>query len=316
MSAAPAAPTRPRRAVLLAAALLASGLFFAAVPTRAQILHLDPMPWSSPADSTSRLALEVAADHFFDARYDWSVDRLLLTVILPGGDAGRFFVRMPHLTFDTGNVPVLQRWPGIRGEDMAADWPGSGRVNGFGQVEAGTMGDLSLPLLGEVAYGAALGLPVGSEDLYPFSSTSMPLRLELRKSSRVAGPLHLHLTAGTRASMGSGRAGLDEDAFTSGHHLGAELDWYRGRGSRLAWTLDSGNFDGRTSLLAGMQVWFPWTADGSVGLKAAKELEGDEDRPAQWYVTLAWRFDSPAYRPAPAAGKMPSTEPVAAEDQP
>ena len=46
----------------------------------------------------------------------------------------------------------------------------------------------------------------------------------------------------------------------------------------------------------GVQGWVPWTADGSVGLKIARELQGSLDRPADWYFSLSWRFDSPKYR--------------------
>ncbi|PIV80241.1 hypothetical protein COW53_10760 [bacterium CG17_big_fil_post_rev_8_21_14_2_50_64_8] len=265
-----------------------------------QLLYQDRLPWSTPADSTSRLALEVAADHFFDARFDWSVDRLLLTVVLPGGENGRFFVRMPHLTFDSGNTPVLKRWPDIEGEDLTPGWPGSGRVNGFGQLEAGALGQLKLPVLGPTAFGAKLGLPVGSENLYPFSSTSMPLQIEMRKTLAVAGAFQAHLGAGTTLSLGSGRAGLAEDAFSGGRLLGLELDWYRGRGSRVTATLDRRNQEDRTSLVAGLQTWFSWTPDGSLGLKAAREMEGPGDRPAQWFLTVAWRFDSAKFRPKPA----------------
>ncbi len=261
------------------------------------MLHLDAIPWYTPADSTSRLALEVGVDHFFDPRYDWSLDRLLLTVILPSGGRGIYFLRMSHLTFDSGNVPVLQRWPRIRGEDMAADWPGSGRVRGFGQLEGGVCGPFAPPVLGAMDFGVALGLPVGTDTLYPFSSTSMPLRFELRKTLALGTSFAAHLDAGTLAMVGSGREGLSDEAFKGGNHVGVELDWYRGRGSRSAATLDHQNRAGRTSLLVGMQWWLPWTGKGDVGLKVARELEDETDRPAQWYVTLAWRFDSDLHRP-------------------
>lgn len=275
-----------------------------------QLLYQDPLPWSTPADSTSRLALEVAADHFFDARYDWSVDRLLLTVILPGGENGRFFVRMPHVTFDSGNVSVLQRWPDIEGEDLTPGWPGSGRVNGFGQLEVGALGQWKLPVLGSTAFGAKLGLPVGSDNLYPFSSTSMPLQIELRKTLVAAGAIQAHAGAGTILNLGSGRAGLAEEAFSGGQILGLELDWYRGRGSRVTATLNRRNQENRTSLVAGLQTWFSWTPDGSLGLKAARELDGHEDRPSQWFLTVAWRFDSAKYRleaPEPPLDENPAS---------
>ncbi len=51
----------------------------------------------------------------------------------------------------------------------------------------------------------------------------------------------------------------------------------------------------------GLQWWLPWKADGSVGLQVIKEFAGSEHRPASWYFTLAWRFDSPRFRPGVVA---------------
>ncbi len=261
-----------------------------------QIYHLDPIPWRAVADSTSRLALEVHADHDFDPRFDWTLDRILMTVILPGGDDGIFFLRMSHMTFDSGRVTVLDRWPEIQGPDMNPAWPFSGRVKGFGQMEVGSCGGLVSPGLGKMSYGAALGLPVGTDKLYPFSSTSMLLRVELRKELALSSALYTHWALGYLANVGSGRSGLANEAFDGGHHLGGEVAWYRGRGSRLVATLDADDRGGRSALRAGAQCWFPWSADGSIGIQLAKELSGPENRAGSWFVTLAWRFDSSRYR--------------------
>ncbi len=263
---------------------------------RGQLVHVDPIPWRAAADSTSRLALEVHADHAFDPRIDWTLNRLLLTVILPGGKDGIYFVRMSHMTFDSGNVPLLERWPDIQGPDMDSSWPASGRVKGFGQVQAGTCGQLQPPGLGRIDYGAALGLPVGTDDLYPFSTTSMLLQLELRKELALSSSLYTHGVFGYLSNVGSGRSGLDPEAFASGYHGGADIAWYRGRGSRLVATLDAEDRGGRSSLKAGMQCWFPWTDEGSFGVQVTREFAGPEDRAALWFVSLAWRFDSSKYR--------------------
>jgi len=89
----------------------------------------------------------------------------------------------------------------------------------------------------------------------------------------------------------------EETAFPSGVHLGGVLNWYRGRGSRLAMSYDFHNREGRKSQLLGVQAWVPWTDDGSVGLKVARELQGTLDRPAAWYFTVSFRLDSNRYRP-------------------
>lgn len=278
-------------------------------PARAQILHLDPIPWQAAADSTSRLALVAQVDRFLDADTDWSLNRLLLTVVLPGGQAGTFFLRMPHLTFDTGSEPAAVRWPGILAAQTDSTWPYSSRVKSFGQLEVGATGPLTLPLVGRLTYGAALGLPIGVDRLYPFSSTSLPLRLEARKMAGLAGPLQISCDAGYLVNMDSGKEDLDPAAFPSGHRLGLGLHWYHGRGSRVQIGADLHERTGRRSVLAGMEWWVPWTPDGSLGLRVAKELAGSADRPASWYFTVAWRFDSPGYRPGvekpAAAGRKP-----------
>jgi hypothetical protein len=300
--------TGPRAALtwsLLAAWLIAG-------PAHAQILHLDPIPWQAAADSTSRLALVAEVDRFIDAETDWSLNRLLLTVVLPGGQAGTFFLRMPHLTFDTGAEPAAVRWPGILAAETDSTWPYSSRVKSFGQLEVGATGPLTLPLLGRLTYGTALGLPIGVDRLYPFSSTSLPLRLEARKTAGLPGPLAVSLDAGYLVNMDSGKDDLDAAAFPSGHRLGMRLHWYQGRGSRVEIGADLHERTGRRSVLAGLGWWVPWTPDGSLGLKIGKELAGGQDRPASWYFTMAWRFDSPRYRPGvekpAAAGKKPGRQ--------
>ncbi len=286
-------------------ALLALLLFLCcpAGPASAQLLHLDEIPWQAPADSTSRLALVVEADRFFDPRFDWTVNRLLLTVVLPGGPDGIFFVRMPHLTFDSGAESAASRWPGILGEETPATWPYSSRVKSFGQLEVGSVSRVALPGLGGLQLGTALGLPVGVDKLYPFSSTSLPLRGELRKIAPVGRRWWVQARGGYLLNMDSGKSELSSDAFASGTHLGIDLAWYRGPGNRLLLTADLAERNGRRSRQVGLQWWGGWTDDGSVGIRIAKELEDGTDRPASWYLSLAWRFDSPSHRPGVAASK-------------
>lgn len=262
----------------------------------AQLMHLDAIPWFTPADSTSRLALVVEANRFHDDKFDWKLNRILLTVVLPAGDDGTFFLRLPHMTFDTGSVTVPKRWPWIIGEAGQDGWPHEKRISSFGQIEVGVTGPVGLPLVGGVDYGLALGLPTGTDRLYPFSSMSLPLRLELKKIVPLARTTHLGLVAGYLANMASGRDYLNEEAFPNGIHLGASLDFYKGRGARFGLSYDYQNRDSRRSQLAGVQGWLPWGSDGSFGLKIVRELQGTLDRPAAWYFTLGWRLDSAGHR--------------------
>jgi hypothetical protein len=259
-------------------------------------MHLDAIPWFTPADSTSRLALVVEINRFHDPKFDWNLNRILLTAVLPAGDDATFFLRLPHLTFDTGDIPLADRWPWVIGENGQNGWPHEKRISSFGQIEVGVTGPARLPLLGGVDYALALGLPTGSDKVYPFSSTSLPLRVELKKIIPLGRTTHLGLVAGYLSNMDSGRDNLTSTAFPSGYHLGAAVDLYQGRGSRLGLTYDFQDRESRRSQLAGVQWWLPWGADGSLGFKVGRELQGTLDRPAAWYFTLAWRLDSARYR--------------------
>lgn len=262
---------------------------------RAQLPYLDAVPWFTTADSTSRLALVVDVNRFTDSKFDWNTNRLLLTGILPAGDDAVFFLRISHMTFDSGNVSVAQRWPWVIGPDGENGWPNESRMSSFGQIEVGVTGPVQLPLLRWVDFGLGLGLPTGSDRVYPFSSTSIPLRLALKKNLALGGHTWLGLVGGYLAAMDSGKEYLEPTAFPSGFHLGASLDVYRRRGSRLGLTYDWRYRESRKSQIAGAQWWLPWGKDGSVGLKVAAELQGTLDRPAAWYFTLAFRLDSPSH---------------------
>ena len=269
---------------------------FYAAPVGAQLLHMDPLPFFTPADSTSRLALTVDVDRFVDTKTDWTLNRLMLTAVLPAGDDGTFFLRLPYLTFDTGEIPVGSRWPWVLGPEGGEGWPNEKRISSFGKIEIGVTGPLVLPLLRGVDYGLALGLPSGVDRLYPFSATSIPFRVQLRKPVVLGGGLQAGFMAGYLIHMDSGKEFLDAYAFPSGYQLGASLARYGRPGSRWHLTWDYRNEDGRKSQLVGVQGWVPWTDDGSVGFKVSREIQGTLDRGAEWLFTLSWRLDSPKYR--------------------
>lgn len=270
-------------------------------PAQAQLLHLDPLPFFTPADSTSRLALVVDVDRFSDAKYDWSLNRILLTAILPAGETGAFFLRMPHLTFDTGDTPVSARWPWALAPEVDSGWPNEKRISSFGKIEIGVTGPVRLPTLGGVDYGLALGLPTGSDRVFPFSAQSIPFRVQLRKPLQFGAGLQAGLLAGRLIHLDSGKEFWDPLVFPSGYQLGATLARYGRRGFRWQLNWDLRNEDGRRSQLVGVQTWLPWSADGAVGLKISREIQGSLDRPAEWYFTLSWRLDSPRYRPGAIA---------------
>jgi len=271
-------------------------MILGAVPARAQLMHLDPLPFFTPADSTSRLALVVDLDRFTDRKFDWNLNRIMLTAVIPAGDDAAFFLRLPHQTFDRGETSVRSRWPWAMGPDGQDGWPNESRTSGFGKLEIGVTGPVVLPVLRGMDFGLALGLPSGSDRVYPFSSQSIPLRLQLRKPVVLRAGLQAGFKAGYLVHLDSGKDFLDATAFPSGYQLGASLAGYGGRGSSWHLTWDYRNEDGRKSQLVGVQGWIPWTDDGALGLKVAREIQGTLDGPAEWYFTLSWRFDSPKYR--------------------
>jgi hypothetical protein len=263
----------------------------------AQLLHLDPLPWTAPPDSLSRQALEVQIDRFQDDKFGWSGNRLLLTVVLPGGDSGTYFVRMPHVNFDYGEVSLFNRWSWIRGEETDPSWPGESRTASFGQLEVGSVGNVTLPYIGPSQYGLALGLPTGSDRIFPLSSTSLPFRVELRKRMALGTMNDIGFTAGYLMHMGSGKGILDDSAFPSGSHAAIQVTKRWDKNKKLILSYDIESRDGRKSQLLGVQAWMPWTDAGRLGFSAARQLQGSLDRFAKWQFSIIWRFDSADHLP-------------------
>ncbi len=275
-------------------------VFFLAVPASsslAQMLHLDPLPWSIPADSTSTRALVVETTHFREDKFDWAANRLMLTLILPAGAEGTFFLRIPHVTVDMGDVSLFSRWPWAQGEAEVDPFWTERRVSSFGQLEIGVNSRHAWPLVGLVHYGAALGLPVGSDRLYPFSSVSFPLRIELRKDLELRSGAHLALSGGYLDNTDSGSDLLDPMVFPNGWRWGATLSFFGGRNRRVVLDYDQQNREGHRSTVVGLQVWRLWSDDASWGLRVDRELAGSLDRYSVWRLALSWRFGDSEHRP-------------------
>jgi hypothetical protein len=263
---------------------------------QAQLPYLDPMPWHTPADSTSRLAMLAQVQRFTDSHTGWDGNRFLLTALLPAGDKGTFFLRFPHVTFDSGDISLEQRWPWVIGEEAEEGWPGESRTSSFGQLELGATGPFRLPGLGGLDYGLGLGLPMGSDRIYPFSSTGAPFHLAMRKPVALGGRRRLNVSGAYLAHMASNKNNLSDYAFPNGWNLGATLDWYWAKGGRFGLGYDFWDRDGRRSQLVAARFYIPWTDQGAIGLEASREIQGTLDRPATWYFTLTWRLNSARYR--------------------
>jgi len=295
------------RALLIWVGLL-MGVLLAPHAVTAQILHLEPLPYFAPADSTSRLALTVHTDRFEDGKFGWSANRLLVTAQFPAGSKAAFFVRLPWISFDNGGLSLFSRWPWLRyvdDEGEPVDWPDVKRRSSFGQPEVGLTGPVLLSGLGQWDIGVALGLPAGSDFLYPYSSASIPLRLQMRRRFELGERLHAATTFGYLKSMGSGREWLDGDeAFSDGHLVGLQGGMDLGFRSRALLSYTWQERSGRRSQEVGLELWFPWTETGSVGLDFHRELQGSLDRAAAWRLGVGFRFDSPRYR----TGTAPPTD--------
>jgi hypothetical protein len=280
--------------VLLGVLVLCPGFVSGAA---AQMLHLDPIPWSIPADSTSSKALIVEVSRFEESKFGWAGDRLMLTLVLPAGEDATTFVRIPYVMFDRGDVSLFSRWPWVQGEAEVDTFWSERRVSSFGQIEVGANGRADWPLLGGIHYGGAIGLPVGTDRLYPLSSISVPIRVEGRKDFALDSRFHLALSAGYLYNLDSGSDLLDATAFPGGWRWGSSLSLLGGRNRRVILDYDHQNRDGRRSQLAGIQCWLPWSKDGSWSARVERQLAGSLDRYATWRFVLAWRFGNPLNRP-------------------
>lgn len=289
-----------------AAVLVPLVLIVCAGTSRAQLPHLDPMPHFTPADSTSRLAGIFEIDRNEDPEFGWSLNRFMATAILPAGSSAAWFLRLPVMTFDTGDVAVRQRWPWILGEEADEGWPNEKIVSGFGQIEVGVTGPMGFWFFEKWRYGVGLGLPTARNDIYPWAAGGMPFRFELRPGWDLHGGRYLWLRGGVVLHADATGNELDPTAFPDGFQLGAEFAWYLDRGRRWTVGYDYDNREGRRSQLVTLAAWFPWSDLASVGLRVRAELQGTLDRPALWYFTLGFRFDG---RPAADSVGDQATDP-------
>jgi hypothetical protein len=274
--------------ILLASALLCSGL-----AARAQIPLLDPLPWPAPGREPSR-AVELAYDRLEDETTHWLAHRVGLAMVLPAGSSSSFFVRAHYVTFDSFGTTVLERWPALASEDAEPGWPFERRTVGFARPEVGVLGQLGLPLLGDAQFALALALPVGREELYPFSAASMPVRLALRRPVPLADRVLLTLTAGRILHVDSGRDVFTAEAYPGGNHLGAGLVWNLAdrRSVRLDY-VDESFEDARSSRLA-LEVRLPFSGLHSLHLRGERELAGRLVRAYATWITVAWHLALPA----------------------
>lgn len=305
----PARACRPGSAALPAPAtcvILAMALLFA-VPASSQLPWFDPLPAWSPADTLANRAFACEATHLADGRSGWTADRIVLEVRFPAGGRGFFYGRLPWVRLDTGELPALERWPGLAGADAGAGWPGEAVLTGFGQLELGAAGPLRLPALGPLTAALGVGVPLGHSRFYPLSSSGLPVRLEAVRRLGLARDWNVLAAAGLLRHGGPGDDVLDESAFPDGNLARVGLERARGtRAVRLVWS--SSTRGGRSEQWLMAEFTGPWTGSARLAVHAARELSGSADRLAAWRLGLAWRMLPRVAAPAattPAAGQDP-----------
>lgn len=293
-------PRSPSSRRLLAAALVAVLAGAAGTVAHAQISRLDPFPWYAAADSASRRGVVLGVDRFWDDDTGWRVQRLGVTVTVPFGSRSLYFLRAQVLRLDTAALPALVRWPQLRGNDAADDWPGTASPTGFGRPELGLIVPIGLPLTGAAEAALALGLPLGADALYPFSTAGWPLRLDLRRRGQFGGAWRWAAVVGAETTFDSSGEALTPDAFPDGWRDGIELAWEPQPWRRVALSYDERWLQGHKSQRASLTAWFPVKGGSAVAVVLARELGPRGDRAATDEVSVLWRF---AVLPAAQAGE-------------
>ncbi len=286
--------------VVGALAVLAAG------PGHAQLPWLEPLPAWTPADTLANRAFALDLSHLSDGRTGWSADRVAAELRFAAGGRGFFFARLPWLRLDTADLPALERWPGARGVEAGAGWPGESVLAGFGQLELGAAGPVSLPIIGALAGTLGVGVPLGHSRFYPLSGGGLPLRLEVTRRLAMPGGWALLAGAGLVRHGGPGDEVLDETAFPDGHRLRLGLELAHGRAdARLDWSAERRG-DRRAQWLA-VEWSAPWGDGARAGVRLAREVSGSDDRLAAWLAGVTWRL---LPRPAAAARAMPGAGPA------
>ncbi len=263
-------------------------------PASAAVPYLDPFPWEVAPDSAAVRTLLVHGDRFDDETTCWTANRVGVTGALPVGTRSLFFFRAYFMAFHTSNLPALERWPSLAGEDVPDGWPHERRINSFVRPELGLLGEIGLPGLGRTRFGLACGLPVGRDDLYPFTAASIPCRLELRKDISLATGWRLALEAGRLFHLDSAHEYLTPEAFPGGVRLGAGAAWRSGPGRSLGLAIGHESLDGGRSTRLSLHWWLPWGGRNGFGLILGRELTGPADRPFATQLTLVWRLNREA----------------------
>ena len=287
-------PARPRRWPSPALGLVAL-LLGAAAPGRAQLPPREPLPWEILAPPSGRQALELAAARFTDPDLGWRAQRLGLSAFWPRGSTGCLFLRAAWLALDTGEAPVIARWPALAfPADETA--PQGDTAVGWGSPEVGWLSTLQLGRLGVWQYAVAAALPLGQDELYPFASTSQPMRFQLRRQARLGGRLEAGALIGLVVTLDSGRDRLQPEAYPGGTSGALDLVWRPSARRALTLALIAESGGGAHSLQPSLAWRLPAGERRELTVGLRRELADEADRPYATQAWLAWTI-----RSAPAA---------------
>jgi len=267
----------------------------AAATGRAQLPPREPLPWEILAPPSGRQALMLEAARFTDPDVGWRAQRLGFTAFWPRGPAGCLFLRAAWFAVDTGEAPVTTRWPhlAVPGDEPV---PEGNTAVGWGSPEVGWLSALRLGGLGVWQYAFAAALPLGRDELYPFASTSLPFRCQLRRPVRLGGRLEAGALVGLVVVLDSGRDRLQPAAYPGGTSAALDLVWRQSARHALSIALAAESGGGALALQPSLAWRLPAGGRRELTLGLRRDLADAADRS---YTTQAWL--SWTIRPAPGA---------------
>ncbi len=298
--------SRSRNSSHIAFPALVSVLLLLPALVSAQIPVTDPVPWALLDDGP---AVRFTAERFDDGDSGWRAERLGLLSSIPFGAGHRFFLSWRHVAFSSDGLDVLERWPGLVGEDAPADWPGEDRSVGWGRPGFGVVGVTGMPLLGRTGFAVAAQLPLGSDALYPFSGRSLPLQFQLRRACGGSEGWRAGLRVGAVLHLDSPGDELSSEAFPTLTVWGGDLGWRGtdGRSLRLDARLVGGG--GAHSSVLSLRFEVPAGGASRFFLAAARELADDEARAWRTGFQVGWTLlgsvgpDGPGPEDDPQSGR-------------
>jgi hypothetical protein len=245
------------------------------------------LPWHLLDEGPGGALLTLEAGRAQDPRTGWSARGLRVGGGLPRG-SGWLFLAFPLWSVDTGGLRAVSRWPELVSPGEEA-WPGESAGAGAGNPELGLLAPTRLPLLGPAGCALAASLPFGRDALYPFASSGLTLRAQLRRRFGAPRGSGFALAAGGAVALNSANGRLAAAAQAGGPGGVAELTVARPGGRALTLSLSHERGGGAQITLLGLVATLPAGRGRSVALAATRSLGPAHDRPYETRLALAWR---------------------------